>query len=257
MPIPEKTRKRLLLAVLIIVPTISILLLWQGRAGAPNWTFIGNDQPAEEATPPPTGFNKQLYSIDDPASLWFIVNKQRPMPASYEPADLRQPAIKVRSNGSNEMLLRDAAATAVEQMTVAAAKQGINLMLVSGYRSYGLQQAVYGGNVAREGQAAADLTSARPGHSEHQTGLAADLGSTNRLCELETCFGQTPEGRWLAAHAHEHGFVLRYPNNKQAIVGYTYEPWHMRYVGPELAAEINKTGQTLEEFFGLPPAPTY
>lgn len=241
-----------------MVLSVGIFWLWQGKAGAPNWTFLGSDdQPAEEVGPAPASFNKQLYSIDDPASLWVIVNKQRSLPASYVPAGLRQPNIRVRASGSSEMLLRDEAATAVEQITKAAAGQGINLMLVSGYRSYGLQQAVYGGNVAREGQAAADLTSARPGHSEHQTGLAADLGSTNRLCELQTCFGQTPEGRWLATHAHEYGFVLRYPEGKQSIVGYSYEPWHMRYVGPELAGEVFQSQQTLEEFFGLPPAANY
>ena len=253
---PEKIKKRWFQVALILILTVGIFLLWQGRAGAPRWTFL-NNQPAEEPAPVVPSFNKQLHSIDEPGSLWFIVNKQRALPANYVPAGLRQPAIRLRANGSSEMLLRDETATAVEQMTAAAAKQGINLMLVSGYRSYGLQQSVYGGNVAREGQAGADLTSARPGHSEHQTGLAADLGSTNRFCELETCFGQTPEGRWLATHAHEFGFVVRYPDGKQAIVGYTYEPWHMRYVGPELAGEIAKTGQTLEEFFGLPPAPTY
>jgi D-alanyl-D-alanine carboxypeptidase len=253
---PEKIKKRWFQVTLILILSVGIFLLWQGRAGAPRWTFL-NNQPAEESAPSVPSFNKQLHSIDEPSSLWFIVNKQRALPAGYAPAGLRQPAIRLRASGSSEMLLRDETATAVEQMTAAAAKQGINLMLVSGYRSYGLQQSVYSGNVAREGQAGADLTSARPGHSEHQTGLAADLGSTNRFCELETCFGQTPEGRWLATHAHEFGFVVRYPDNKQAIVGYTYEPWHMRYVGPELAGEIAKTGQTLEEFFGLPPAPTY
>lgn len=255
MKISEKHKKWLLWGALFLTPVLVIVFVWQGQAGAPKWTFFGNDSPAEQAAPP--AFDKQQYSLDDPASLWLIVNKQRSMPASYTPAGLRQPAVPVRSSGTSEMLLRPEAAAAVEKMVVEAKAEGINLMLVSGYRSYGLQQSVYRGNVAREGQASADKTSARPGHSEHQTGLAADLGATSRLCQLEACFGETPEGRWLAAHAHEYGFVVRYPNNQQAIVGYTYEPWHMRFVGAELAAEVFKSNQTLEEFFGLPPAPNY
>ncbi len=233
-----------------------VLWRWSGSAGAPTWLFgqQPNDNPSQEQA---AGFNKGLYSIDEPASLWFIANKQRPIPASYVPNGLRSPQIRLRSSGSNEMLLRDEAASALERMATDAAGQGINLVLVSGYRSYGLQQSVYSGNVAREGQASADRTSARPGHSEHQTGLAADVGTVSGLCQLDTCFDQTPEGRWVAANAYKYGFVIRYPSGLEAIVGYSYEPWHLRYVGPELAAELNKASQTLEQFFGLPPAPNY
>ncbi len=247
--------RRWLYILMVLALGFMIMWLWLGRASAPSWPF-GRDEAAQE-TAKPTGFNKQLYSTEDPASIWFIVNKQRALAANYVPAKLRQPAVRVRVSGSNEMLLRDDAASAVEKLVSGAQTAGINLMLVSGYRSYGLQQSVYNGNVSRQGQAEADKTSARPGHSEHQTGLAADLGTTSRFCELDTCFGQTPEGRWLAAHAHEYGFIIRYPDNMQSVVGYSYEPWHVRYVGPELAAEMDKTGQVMEQFFGLPNAPDY
>lgn len=249
-----KRRRTLILYVLVfILLVVAIFLLLGGRVGAPNWGFSDKDSAKQSET----SFNKQQFSLDDPASLWLIVNKQRPMPSAYVPANLRQPNVKVRASGSSEMLLRDDAATAVEELTTAAGAQGINLMLVSGYRSYGQQQSVYNRNVASEGQVSADKTSARPGHSEHQTGLAADLGTTTGLCELETCFGQTPEGRWLADKAHIYGYVIRYPENKQNIVGYTYEPWHLRYVGKDLATEVRKSGLTLEQFFDLPNAPTY
>lgn len=243
-------------AAIFMAILLVCLFILRGNAGAPIWTFIDTETKTPDETAKPA-FNKQQLSIDDPASLWFIVNKQRPMPSSYSPTGLRQPNIRVRSSGSNEMLLRDDAATAVQEMVTGAAQQGINLMLVSGYRSYGLQQSVYNSNVALEGRASADNTSARPGHSEHQTGLAADFGTTSGLCQLETCFGKTPEGRWLVGKAHVYGFVVRYPENKQGITGFTYEPWHMRYVGKELAAEVYKSGLTLEQFFGLPDAPTY
>lgn len=254
--IPDKNHHKAALIALFGIALVLCVLFFRGKVNAPSFTFLGNVKD-EKATPAAPSFNKQQYSLDDPASIWFIVNKQRSAPANYAPANLRQPSFRVRASGSSEMLVRDDAANALEEMVRGAAAQGINLMLVSGYRSYGLQQSVYNGNVAKEGQASADKTSARPGHSEHQTGLAADLGTITGLCQLETCFGQTPEGRWLADHAHEYGFVIRYPDGKEGIVGYTYEPWHVRFVGKELAAEVHKSGQTLEEFFGLPNAPTY
>lgn len=254
MRLSHRHQELLIYGSVFLILMIGGILLLNGSVEAPKWTFTTKATQPQPTTP---AFNKQQLSIDDPASLWFIVNKQRPTPAAYVPAGLRQPNVRVRSSGSSEMLLRDEAASAVEALVAGAAEDSINLMLVSGYRSYGLQQSVYGGNVAREGQASADKTSARPGHSEHQTGLAADLGTINRSCELDTCFGQTTEGQWLAAHAHEYGFVIRYPEGKEGIVGYTYEPWHVRYVGKELAAEVTKSGQVLEQFFGLPNAPTY
>jgi D-alanyl-D-alanine carboxypeptidase len=251
-----KRKRLLIIGLAFLVLLLGSLFLFKGNAGAPIWTF-SNDKLATEQSTAPAGFNKAQFSLDDPASPWVVVNKQRALPGTYTPAGLRQPSIRVRASGSSEMLLRNDAAAGVEELVAAAAGQGINLMLVSGYRSYGLQQSVYSGNVNREGQAEADKTSARPGHSEHQTGLAADMGAITRTCELETCFGQTAEGRWLADKAHLYGFVIRYPENKQNIVGYTYEPWHLRYVGKELASEVYKSGLTLEQYFGLPNAPTY
>ena len=197
------------------------------------------------------------YSLTDPASLWVIVNKLNSLPANYEPAGLRYPAVPLRSGQSPEMLLRDEAASSIETMFAAANNANHHLMLVSGYRSYGLQQAVYSRNVQNEGQALADRTSARPGHSEHQTGLAADVGLLSGACQLSECFGETAAGQWVAQHAHEFGFILRYPQGGEGVVGYDYEPWHLRYVGNELATKIYQANQTMEGFFGWPPAPTY
>src|SRR5690606_37608630 len=135
---------------------------------------------------------------------------------------------------------------------------GKEMQIQSAYRSYGVQVNVYNGWVNQLGQAGADLTSARPGHSEHQTGLAVDISSVPAVCALDQCFADTPEGKWLAAHAHKWGFVLRYPNGKTSVTGYEFEPWHYRYVGVDLATAMHETGiRTLEEFFGLPAAPDY
>ena len=140
----------------------------------------------------------------------------------------------------------------------AASKDGVNLVFQSGYRSYSTQVSVYNGWVASLGQSAADLQSARPGYSEHQTGLSVDIASATAGCTIQTCFAKTPEGKWLSRNAWRFGWHLRYPKGKTAITGYKYEPWHWRFVGIELAAELHLTPKiTLEEFFGLPPAPDY
>jgi D-alanyl-D-alanine carboxypeptidase len=206
-----------------------------------------------------TDFNMKQFSLTDPTSPWVIANKQHPLqPTTYAPTDLRQPNMPLRSPGHPEMQVRDMAATSLEQLNTAAAQAGIHLQIVSGYRSYDYQVSVYNGYVHSVGQDAADQESARPGYSEHQTGLAVDLGAQNGACTLEACFGTTPEGIWLAANVYKYGFILRYPADKIAITGYEYEPWHFRYVGPELALQMHdKNIQTLEEFFNVTGGTSY
>jgi D-alanyl-D-alanine carboxypeptidase len=202
----------------------------------------------------PTAFDKQKYSTTQASSLWVIANKQHQLqPASYTPADLTVPNVPLRlGSGAEEMHLRAEAATALEELVAAAKQENIKLMLASGYRSYNFQKNLYAGYVRTQGQAAADTQSARAGHSEHQTGLAADVGPTNRQCEVEQCFGDLPEGKWVAANAYKFGFIIRYTADKEDVTGYIYEPWHLRYVGTELAAELHRTGtETLEEFFNV------
>lgn len=149
-----------------------------------------------------------------------------------------------------EPSLRAEAASAAEAMFAAAASEaGLSLASNSAYRSYSTQASIYDGN---------DTLTARPGHSEHQTGLAIDIGPESGRCSLSTCFADTPEGQWLAANAWRWGFVLRYPNGKTDVTGYQFEPWHYRYVGNAAAAELRDSGvSTLEEFFELPAAPNY
>lgn len=203
-------------------------------------------------------FNKAMHSVNDPASLWAVVNKGRILPADYSPSDLKTPNIRLRNSASSPaMKLRSEASSALEQALSAAVNEGINLRLVSGYRSYNTQVSVYGSMVNTYGQARADRESARPGHSEHQTGWAADVGRLDGRCELEACFGETAEGKWLAQNAYKHGFIIRYQEGKENLTGYSYEPWHIRYVGSDLAMEIQKSLQTLEQFFGLSSSPTY
>jgi D-alanyl-D-alanine carboxypeptidase len=196
---------------------------------------------------PGPSFNEDQYSVNDPASIWAVVNKGRVLPSAYVPSGLTVPAVPLRlSGGAQEMHLAKEAASALEVMNSAANAQNIHLMLASGYRSYSTQVAVYGAEVKNYGLTQADRESARPGHSEHQSGLSADLEPANRACEISQCFATTPEGKWLAENAYKYGFIIRYQKDKENITGYEYEPWHVRYVSTGLAAQLYKSGQTLE-----------
>lgn len=200
-------------------------------------------------------FDTTLHSIDEANSLWVVVDKLRRLaPKRYVPSGLKTMDVP----HAYTPILRSDAARAYLKMFRAAHRQGINLVFQSGYRSYPTQVAVYNGWVASIGRAAADRQSARPGYSEHQTALSVDIAAADRECTIKACFGRTPEGRWLLRNAPTFGWHLRYPRGKTAITGYIYEPWHWRYVGIELAAELSLTPRiTLEEFFGLPAAPDY
>lgn len=189
--------------------------------------------------------------IDDARSVSVVVNKKRPLsPRTYAPAPLR-------SVGGG-VLLRDDAAAAYQRMSRAAAAQGVTLVPVSGYRDYGTQARLYREYTALYGQATADTISARAGHSEHQTGLAIDVGAPGATCGLLPCFGNTPQGKWIAANGHTYGFVVRYPNGHTVTTGYAYEPWHLRYVGTATAASVKNSGSaTVESYMGLPRAPKY
>ena len=200
-------------------------------------------------------FDSDAQSPDDPMSLWVVANKQRALqPVDFAPTDLVTPE---GVENEFDQPLREPAARAVEGLVGAAAADGLDVRIISAYRDYATQVALYDGYVARDGQEAADTYSARPGHSEHQTGLAVDFDD-HGACYLAACFGQTPAGVWLAEHAAEHGFIVRYPDGKQEVTGFMPEPWHLRFVGTDLAQHMRDNGvTTLEEFFGLPAAPGY
>lgn len=130
----------------------------------------------------------------------------------------------------------------------AAANEGLEIWLASGYRSYDTQNRIYNNYVDSYGKASADTFSARAGYSEHQTGLAIDVNT------IDDSFAGTPEAIWLENHAHEYGFIIRYPKGKESITGYKYEPWHIRYLGIDKATEVYNSGLTLEEFLGIDSA---
>lgn len=158
----------------------------------------------------------------------LVVNKTYTVPADYNPG-----------------ALTDECAAAFAQMQAAAGAEDVILYESSGFRSYETQETLYQRYVDRDGQDAADRYSARPGSSEHQTGLAIDLNT------VADDFGETTEGQWVAAHCAEYGFILRYPEGKENATGYMYEPWHIRYVGVDFAQTLTESGLCLEEYFGI------
>ena len=189
------------------------------------------------------------YDFDSASSLQVVVNKHRQLnPAAYVPGQ------RVRVQAER---LRAPAADAYKQFAKAAKAAGVNVMPISGYRSFSEQASLYDSYVRQYGQATADTLAARPGYSEHQTGLAMDIGNASGTCALQACFANTPAGRWAAEHSWEYGFIIRYPAGAEATTGYTYEPWHLRYGGGRDIAEAVTNAGTLEAYFGLEAAPDY
>ncbi|ALE07989.1 hypothetical protein AL755_18560 [Arthrobacter sp. ERGS1:01] len=210
-------------------------------------------------TASPSPAEKALLDIDNPASILVLVNKRRHLePADYLPADLLNPRFAMASGEPAQ--LRAEAAGAVERMFSAAAADGVAMTILSGFRSYQTQVGLYNGYVAQKGVEQADTSSARPGFSEHQTGLALDIGDANAGpdCAFTYCMAESAAGKWVAAHAADYGFIVRYQLDFQAVTGYLAEPWHLRYVGVRVARDMAARGfHSYEEYLGMPAAPGY
>lgn len=195
---------------------------------------------------------EQIEVDTDPTSHTVLVNQSHPLPDGYVPPDLVFPDVPFPfSENLPKKQLRREAGEALEQLFAEAEKQGMMLYAQSGYRSYERQQELYAFKGNRAG-GAANQVSARPGTSEHQTGLAMDVTCRAVGFKLNQSFAQTREGRWVAEHAHQYGFIIRYPKGKEEITGYTYEPWHLRYVGKKMASELKRKNLTLEEYYEGP-----
>ncbi|WHX98935.1 M15 family metallopeptidase [Neobacillus sp. DY30] len=189
--------------------------------------------------------------IQNSTNVMALVNKDFFLPEDYIPQDLVRPNVEF-SFGEVEIeksLMRKEAAVALEKMFSNAEKNGIELIAISGYRSYIRQKSLFEAEVNRVGIEKAAEAVAIPGASEHQSGLAMDISSKSNKLYLNEAFADTAEGKWLKDNAHRFGFVLRYPKEKIDITNYMYEPWHFRYVGIKAATIMYEHNWTLEEYF--------
>ncbi|WP_165995495.1 M15 family metallopeptidase [Bacillus sp. Cs-700] len=194
--------------------------------------------------------NGENLTVTNPDSIYVVANKERNLPSDFVPKNLVEPDVSTYApEGDPKRLMVEEAARALEKMFKGAKEDGYELKAVSGYRSYERQEAIFAYNAEQRGEEVANQVSAQAGQSEHQTGLTMDISTPSLGSSLTEEFGNTPEGKWVAEHAHEYGFVVRYLKGKEDITGYQYEPWHVRYVGKEAAADVHEAGVTLEEFF--------
>jgi D-alanyl-D-alanine carboxypeptidase len=192
--------------------------------------------------------------IAKPADVAVLVNKQNKLPEEYNPSDLVYPDVRfIFSDKVDKRKMRQEAAAALEKLFTGAENDGVLLAGVSAYRSHSTQKTLFERYVKRDGLEKARTYSAFPGTSEHETGLAIDVTGSDGKCAAADCFAGTKEAVWLEKHAHEYGFIIRYLKGKEEITGYQYEPWHLRYVGEDLAAELAESGETLEEHFDAVP----
>lgn len=192
------------------------------------------------------GLDKPFYenptTIANPHELLVLVNKNYRLPSGFSQYNLVNMDSSYTIRDGKQYLLMDIVNDKYMQMADAAKAAGLSMKVVSAYRTEGYQAMLYNNKLNSTGRVNADKYSARPGHSEHQTGMAVDINTTSGL------FENTAEFRWLQQHAHEYGFILRYPKGKEWITGYAYEPWHYRYVGADVAKIVLDEGITYEEY---------
>ncbi|MFM1984427.1 MAG: hypothetical protein RL723_862 [Actinomycetota bacterium] len=243
--------------VVLTTSMVVAALLFPGYAQAADESPSPSPSPTVSVSPSPspspeTPVDPQpvIYDIDTASSLTVVVNKTRPLiPITYKP--------KLTTVGG--IYLAPSTAIAYKQLKAAVLEQKLGTLCInSGYRSFSSQKAIHAARVSQLGKTAGEKLAARPGFSEHQTGLAIDISTTALSCRIGS-FGSSKASKWMVANAWQYGFIVRYPSNsKTAVTGYVWEPWHLRYVGLELAADMQaKNIKTLEEYFALANAPKY
>ena len=267
MPNPTPVRRRASFVFLppVVAATVGISLLVQGAFGQPNFEILEERAKQRELagwvvpTLELTDYQYPRLATGFAGSEWVVVNKLRPLsPLDFEP-QVRKISSSESLDNSRGLELRDVAATALEAMAKEMLFQGAGQMFVnSAYRSYDYQLELFIDKVEQYGEAEALVRSAKAGHSEHQTGLAVDVSVPAQGCAIMQCFGDTAAGKWIAENSWKFGYIVRYERDTTSITGYTYEPWHLRYVGTEIARMYANNGiHTLEDFWGFPAAENY
>ena len=251
----------------VLLSFLGVGLLVQSVSTASPKLEIVNEQitinAAEGLVPPTPALTDYIYprlTIDSANQPLVVVNKLR----ALDPIDFAPPILTVMPSSdsldnSRELVLAPSAANALVLMAEQMHAEGYGQLFVnSAYRTYDYQVELFESKTRQYGLAGALVRSAKAGHSEHQTGLAVDVSVPAQGCAIMTCFGETVGGKWVAANSWRFGFIVRYEEETTAITGYSYEPWHLRFVGEELANEYSENGiHTLEEFWSLPAAEFY
>ena len=239
----KRTNSKLyaLLIVLIVAVVGMFIVLMNMSADSTDKPVAA--EPVPEVTEPAITFDK-----NDPNLA--LINKENAVEEDYVPEELIyiDESMRAEDRAPQYQRMQPEAAEAFEVLVNAAAAEDLTIKVTTAYRPYSYQADLYYYYLAVKGEEWTEKYSAPPGTSEHQTGLAADVSCPSINYELDSSFGETEEGKWLAKHAPEYGFILRYQEGKEDITGYAYEPWHIRYVGKEAAEVITEKGLTLEEF---------
>ncbi|CEA03904.1 D-alanyl-D-alanine carboxypeptidase [Metalysinibacillus saudimassiliensis] len=233
---------------LLLIGSIVVVIWQKNKVVEPN-TEIVHEQPTEKLEQaPPKEVKEEPEVLDDNG---YVEGQELPTEPTYIKdiliASKRYPLPKTFAPGE-----QPEARKAMDELIAAAKQRGFTLTAFSGYRSYDYQTTLYNNYVARDGKDAADRYSARPGYSEHQTGLVYDVGEVGKEdIWLTEQFGESEAGIWIRDNAHKYGFIMRYPKGKEDITGYMYESWHFRYVGEDIATKIAKANSTLEEYLEI------
>ena len=218
--------------------------------------------PEETTTSPSTSQARFQYGILQDSlihSQWVVVNKHRPLPRDFQTPELVVIASSSSLENPRGLKLRADAAAALQEMARDMARLGAGVLFInSAHRTYEYQSQLFQAKVKQYGLSLALLKSAKAGYSEHQTGLAVDVSVPAQGCAILECFGETKAGKWIADFSWRYGYIVRYERETTDVTGYAYEPWHLRYIGKEFAKQYHEGGfTTLEDFWGLPPAPDY
>ena len=250
----------------IVLLVLGLILIGQPGAFAPTHELVTqaiNERRSLEKNPNVlslAAYHQTRLATSVGGSDFVVVNKHRPLqPIEYQPVNLREIASSKNLDNSRGLQLADQAATALEQLARDMRAEGAGKLFVnSAFRSYEYQSELFKSKTDQYGLAGALIRSAKAGHSEHQTGLAADVSVPEQGCAIMQCFGDTVAGKWLAKNSWKYGFIIRYEEDTTSTTGYTYEPWHLRFVGVQLSTLYSKTGmKTLEDFWGFAPAEFY
>ncbi|MEG0829952.1 MAG: M15 family metallopeptidase [Anaerovoracaceae bacterium] len=242
-----KPRFKIIVMCLLILAMMGIKALITPSVGEETAPVTGTT--VEESKKPATETTNSK-PVEKQSKYLILVNKTHSIGKKDVPEDLQKLKTVASDRTSTYQQMSKPAAIAFEKLAAGAKADGYEIVATTAYRPYNYQKELYDNYVAKDGKTAAETYSAKPGTSEHQTGLSVDVSSPSVSYRLTQEYGKTAEGKWLAQNAHKYGFIIRFLKGRSEITGYEYEPWHIRYVGKQPAKEIYDQDITLEEYLG-------